>query len=223
MDMNWFRAAVSAAAVGLVVVCGPSVASAQSTSDEGHVYVSAGAGWQHRERAGETTTTYTDWKKGYALNFAAGYEKRNLAFEGEVSFLKNDTDIVAATVTGPQEGVGDVTMRFFMANVRYTFTDAPLRPYIGGGLGGYKSTLHGVSNVVAQSFGFEADGTSDGVTFAYQLRAGVSLQVSDRADVLVGYRYLRGSELLFEGTEFGDLRPNGAKVHSLEAALKFNF
>ena len=222
MRMNWFQASVSAAAVALVALSVPASAAAQST-DDGHLYVSAGAGWQHRGRAGETDTTYTDFKKGHALNFAAGFERRRLAFEGEVSFMKNDADRVAATVTGEQEGVGDVTMRFFMANVRYTFSDAPLRPYVGAGLGGYKSYLHGVSNVVAQSFGFEADGSNDGLTFAYQLRAGVSLRAGDRADVLVGYRYLRGSELLFEGTEFGDLRPDGAKVHSLEAALKFNF
>lgn len=222
MKTNWFKATVSAAAVALVAVSFPSAAAAQTT-DEGRIYVSAGAGWQHRERAGESPTTYTDLKKGHALNFAAGYEQRRFAFEGEVSFLNNDTDRVAATVTGEQEGVGDISLRFFMANVRYTFSDAPLRPYVGGGLGAYKSYLHGVSNVVAQSFGFEADGTSDGLTFAYQLRAGLSLRAGDRADVLVGYRYLRGSELLFEGTEFGDLRPNGAKIHSLEAALKFNF
>jgi hypothetical protein len=44
-----------------------------------------------------------------------------------------------------------------------------------------------------------------------------------RSGILIGYRYLHGNDLLFQGIAFGDLRPNGAKVNSLEVAFKIGF
>ena len=214
-------APVTAAPAALAAA--PAAAMQGGVGTEGGVYVTVGGGLTNRQRAAEAGSTYTDFESGYALNAAVGYEFDALAVEGEFSFFKNSAETVASPVTGPQEGVGDVTMRYVMANVRYSFLDTPLRPYVGGGIGFYKSYLNDLSNVVAESFGFLASGSNDGLTFAYQLRGGVQFDIAERAGVLVGYRYLRGSELLFEGTAFGDLRPDGAKVHSVEAAFKLGF
>ena len=187
-------------------------------------YVSVGAGFQHRLKAGESDTTYTLWKNGGVFNVAAGVQsKTGLAVEGEYSRFKNASRITASDVTGPAPGTGDVTLDFFFGNLRYTVPAGPVRVYVGGGLGGYKSTLHDLSNTIAQSFGFEANGKNDGIVFAYQARAGLNFHFSSHVGLDAGYRFTHGGDLLFKGTEFGDLTPNGAKMHVLEANLRFGF
>lgn len=226
MTAKLLRMAAACAAVFAVSMVLPQTAAAQApvaTGEDGGVYVAVGGGWQQRLRAGETATTYTDFKNGHAFNVAAGYEFQRLAVEGEVSFFGNDAEVVASDATGPQEGVGGVTMQFFMANTRYSFGEAAVRPYVGAGIGGYKSDLNDLSNVVAEMFGFVATGSNDGLTFAYQLRAGVQMHLVGRSDLLLGYRYVRGSELLFLNTAFGDLRPDGVRMHNIEATLKIGF
>ena len=42
-------------------------------------------------------------------------------------------------------------------------------------------------------------------------------------DLMAGYRYLHGNDLTFLGTAFGDLHPNGVKMHHAEANLKIGF
>jgi opacity protein-like surface antigen len=205
---------------GALIAATPSPAQAQDGSGP---YVTVGGGYQHRLRAAENAQTYTDFNDGFALNGAAGYEFGHLGIEGEYSYLRNTDKTTAAAVTGPQNGLGNVTLSFVMANFRYEIPAGRLRPYVGAGIGGYKSTLHGISNVVAKSFGLEANGTNDGVPFAFQVRAGLDFAISNRSGVLIGYRYLHGGDLLFLGTQFGDLRPDGVKVHSLEGAIKIGF
>jgi opacity protein-like surface antigen len=186
-------------------------------------YVRVDAGFQHRARASENPQTYTDWKNGYAFDVAGGYEAgSHIAVEGEFSTLNTKDKITAAAVTGPQTGVGDVSLRFFMGNVKYS-TPGPVRLYVSGGVGGYKSYLHGISNVVAKSFGFEATGSNDGVVFAWQARAGVDFAVAPKVGIIAGYRYLHGGDLLFKNTGFGDLTPNGVKINAVEGGVRVTF
>lgn len=188
-------------------------------------YVIVGGDVTHRERSAESSTTYTDWKVGWGFNAAGGYQtKTGLAVEGEYSLFNNASRVTASDVTGPAPGVGHVHLNMFFANGRYTVPiPGPVSVYFGGGLGGYKSTLYGLSNTIAQSFGFAANGTNDGVVFAYQLRAGATLKFGKHFGVLAGYRYVHGNDLLFKGTAFGDLTPNGAKLHCFDFNLKIGF
>src|SRR5439155_23033254 len=108
-----------------------------AVAQESGGYVSVGGGFQHRQKAGESADTYTLWKNGPAFNVAAGAgTKSGVAIEGEFSFFKNASKTTAATVTGPQPGVGDVTLKFFFANVRYTAGGSRAHLYLGGGVGG---------------------------------------------------------------------------------------
>jgi opacity protein-like surface antigen len=195
----------------------PAVASAQA-------YVFGGGAVQQRQLAGESATTYTEFDPGFAINAGGGYAFGVIGVEGEYSYLRNNNKIVASTATGPADGLGNIGLRFFMANVRISPAgDRAIKPYLSGGVGGYKSYLHDVSNVIANAFGFRANGVSDGITPAFQFRAGIGFRVGSRAEAMVGYRYLRGGELLFLGTAFGDLRPDGAKTHHLEGGIKIGF
>lgn len=219
-------------ALGLAVFVVLSlVPAAPARAQESGPYVTAGGGFANRQRSGEDAFTYIDFGNDYAVNVAGGYRyegenrARNMAVEGEFSYLRNTTQTVSSAVTGPQAGLGDVTLRVGMVNVRY---DLPIPAtafgaYVAGGIGGYKSYLNNVSNVVAQPFGFVANASSQGVTFAFQVRAGALFRLAPRADLLAGYRYLHGGDLTFLNTAFGDLRPTGARIHSFEAALRVRF
>jgi opacity protein-like surface antigen len=219
--VSGWKIAVSVMAVALVAL---GTAAPVGAQDSTGVYVIGSAAWQQREKAGESSTTYTTFDPGFAVNGAIGYQFGVVGIDGEFSYMKNKTKNVASTVTGEAEGMGEIALRSFMGNVRFSpAAGSPVRPYFGAGVGVYKSYLYDVTNVIANSFGFEANGTSDGMTFAYQFRAGVGFAVAEKSEVFVGYRYFKGSELLFIGTEFGDLRPDGAKTHSLEGGIKIGF
>jgi opacity protein-like surface antigen len=214
---------MSSKSVAYFVLLGAmTFAFAPAARAQGGGYVRVDGGFQHRAPASEDAQTYTDWDNGYAVDVAGGYEtKVKLSFEGEYSHLKNNDMTTASAVTGPAAGLGDVTLNFVMGNVRYAATVARhVNVYVGGGLGGYKSTLHSISNVIANSFGIDANGTNDGVVFAWQVRAGVEVPVASHVTVFGGYRYLHGGDLLFKGTAFGDLTPNGVKVNAVEGGVK---
>ena len=227
------RRANTVAAFGFaVVVVATLVPATPARAQSSGAYVTAGGGFANRQRSGEDAFTYIDFGNDFAVNVAGGYlyqdeEKRarNLSVEGEFSYLRNNTNTVSSVVTGPQAGLGNVALRVGMANVRYEIPipSATFGAYVAGGIGGYKSYLNNVSNVVAQPFGFVANSASQGVTFAFQLRAGAQFRLAPRADLLAGYRYLHGGDLTFLGTAFGDLRPSGARIHSFEAALRVRF
>ncbi len=214
--------AIRFSAITVMTLCVSAASFAQSTGSG--PYLTVGGGVQHRQRASDNPQTYTDWKRGYAFNVAGGVQLGAVGIEGEFSQLNNHDKTTAAPVTGPQPGMGDVTLRLFMANVTYSVKgNGPLGLFVSGGAGGYKSYIHDLSNVVAASFGLFANGTNDGLPFIYQLRGGATYDVSSRAALLLNYRYIHGNELLFKGTDFGDLRPNGTKNHVVEAAVRLGF
>src|SRR5262245_28881800 len=153
-------------AVGTAMFLAAVAAAAPALAQDGGGYVAVGGGFAHRQKAGENPQTYVLFKNGYAFNIAAGGQmKSGLAVEGEFSHFNNGARIVSSPATGPDTGVGSVSLNFFFGNLRYTVPTGPVRIYLGGGLGGYKSTLNDLSNTIAESFGFVANGTSDSITF----------------------------------------------------------
>jgi opacity protein-like surface antigen len=221
---RWSRAVI-VLPVFVALIAPGSPAEAQPADDTPGWYATLGGAYQKRLRSGESATTYTEFEPGYAVSAGFGYQfLGGLGLDGEVGFMRNNTDVVASDVTGPAAGVGHVTARSVMANVRYTvLTGGPIVPYVGFGIGGYRAQLHGLSNVIAADFGFFADGTSEGVTFAYQVRTGAEFPVHPNLALQAGYRFFRGSPLEFRGTMFGDLNPTGARTHSLELGARFRF
>lgn len=151
----------------------------------------------------------TDFNTGYMISGAVG--KRFGAFRGEaeLSFQRNgidghdsafigsspldNQDAGVLTTGSPQTGstVGEVLADgrghlrtiYVMANAVYDIDiDAPVTPYIGGGVGvGFVSAEYRPSGLPV------ADDNS--AQFAYQAMAGASYSVSPRADLFAGYRY----------------------------------
>jgi opacity protein-like surface antigen len=208
-----------------VVVSSPCSARAQEEAEEeGGWHVIVAGALQHRRRSADSDVTYFDFNQGFAAGGGVGYHFGPLGFDGEFTYLRNAADIVATPATGPLDGLGHVALAAYLGNLRFTFpARGRFSPYLAAGFGGLKSYQHHVSNSAALRAGLEADGANDGLVFAYQFRAGASVRVTERVELLVGYRYLRAGELLFMDTALGDLRPDGVKVHHLEGGVRMAF
>ncbi len=74
-----------------------------------------------------------------------------------------------------------------MANGIYSFDLGGFRPYAGLGLGLAKHTAE-IDTAI------DVGGTGEASVFAYQVLAGVGYPLSDRAEVLLGYRYFGTAE-----------------------------
>lgn len=193
-------------------------------------YIGVGGGTQSRERSAEETTAI-DFERGYGLNGVIGYRINNFRLEGEVSYFNNGNEAFVFLPDTSEPATGQIALRAFMFNVYY---DIPIRrsrfkPYIGAGLGTYKSDIQGFSSptlISATNFppnGVVLDVTSR-ETFAYQLRAGVGYLFNPRTEAFLGYRYFHGNRLEFQtGNPFGVLRPSGAHTHTIEAGFRYSF
>ncbi len=212
---TWGTVVLAALACALI----PSRASAQD--DETGWYLLATGSLQQRQRSSEGAATYADFNAGFGAGSAIGYFVGPLAFEGEFSFLRNAADVVAFPSFGTGEGTGSATVQAYMGNLRFSFAPrGPFTPYIAAGFGGLKSGLHSLSNALGAAAGLAADGSNNGIVVAYQFRVGAGVRLTPRAQLLVGYRYLHGGELLYVDTAFGDLRPDGVRTHHLEATVR---
>jgi opacity protein-like surface antigen len=226
MNMSSSRAWVGVLSLAVAGILGVgSGAQAQVAGEAAGWYATGTGAYQHRQLSGESDVTWTTFDRGFDVGAGLGYQFLNgVGVDGEVRYARNATNVVAAEATGPAEGLGRIPLRLAMVNLRYAIpTGHALVPYVGLGIGGYRSYLQGVSNAIAAAPGLQVDGPSDGLTFAFQARAGVEVPVHPNAGLLVGYRYFRGGDLLFRGTTFGDLTPTGAKTHGLEAGMRFRF
>lgn len=219
-----FGVAASVFLLGLTGAC-----SVWAQENQGF-YVSAFGGVQEREKSGESAQTYTKFDNGWHFSLAGGYRYDNFRVEGEYNGFENDNRTVASEPTGPLPGSGSVSGKSYMLNAYYDIPleNSPLRPYVGLGVGVYETKLRSLTNEglanVPPEFGgpFIFNGTSDR-PFAYQIKLGASYRVNPNLDLAFGYRYFRGDALLFEGTQIGDLTPSGAKLHVLEAGLRYSF
>lgn len=209
------RATVAAAIFAATVM--PVVNTPARADDTSGAYAVASGAIVWRARAGENSTTFIDFEPGDAFNVAFGYAIKRTGFEFEYSHVSNWTQTVAATATGPAPGLGNVSLDFKMVNLRYELSKAgPITPYVSVGAGEYESHLNFITNPIANSFGLVANGTSYGETLAYQARAGVGLKLAKNVQLLLGYRFLRGGNLVFKDTAFGLLTPNGATLNQIE-------
>lgn len=134
-------------------------------------------GWYVRGDVGGTFESEIDGSpnrdldEGLALSLGAGYQVNpNIRVEGELAHLKGD-------ISGPVGGDAKVLGGF--ANAYYDFNPGgQWKPFVGAGLG--------FAKVDVDSGAIDDDDTG----FAWQLKAGVAHDFSDRLTGEVAYRYV---------------------------------
>ena len=149
---------------------------------------------------------------GYGL--ALGPRGGRARLEANVSWRENDIDEVEFDGIGGA-GDGEVGALVGLVNAYYDLDfGLPLRPYLGGGIGGARVSI-------------DADGPLEiddkGWAFAWNLAAGLGYQLADGLELTGGYRYLR-----IEGTDFdvdggGELDVGNYASHEVLLGLRYSF
>jgi opacity protein-like surface antigen len=149
-----------------------------------------------------------------ALGTARGEHWR---FEAELS--RRDSELAAAPLLDPG---GEVQATALMANVFYDFGTGPIRPYAGLGLGVAIVELEATFTPPLQTTAVADDGTA----FAYQVMAGVAIEVSPNVTLDFGYQYFSTPGVETEGVQTPALvLPVDVDYsqHALMAGLRWNF
>jgi opacity protein-like surface antigen len=194
-------------------------------------YLSLSAGWQERQRVHEASDagTFLTFDDGFMVNGALGVRWKSLRLEFEFSTWNNDINTAGVggagngTSTAQSAALGNITLYSYMANVYYDFTlgSFPLKPYVGAGIGFYHSEINGLAPAFANG-GVLLNCMSD-YPFAYQFRAGVSYDVSERVELFGGYRYFHGDTLTFSAVPFGTFHPLGTENNGIEFGFRVKF
>lgn len=136
-----------------------------------------------------------DMKSGLVLNGAIGYNFGSARLEGAVGYQKHDF----------KDMDDDLSLLTVMANAYYDFdVDSSVRPYIMGGLGMARVDMSWTSD------------NED--VFAWQVGAGLGLNVADSTTLDLGYRYLKPNEFDTHGLGDGKLA-----CHNVMLGLRYQF
>ena len=146
-------------------------------------------------------------KNGFGILAAGGYTlPSGLQVELELGYRGYDFE--KTTRVAPE---GDFSTVSLMANGIYGFDLKGFRPYAGLGLG---LATHEAEIDTAAGVG----GKGEASVFAYQVLAGIGYSVSDRAEVLLGYRYFGSAE-----GDFGAGVSMSSANHNFEVGLRYRF
>ena len=165
--------------------------------------------------ANETASFDFPMQTGFGFLVAAGRSLTSgLRVEIELGYRQYDFD------AGPTNSIeGQFSTLSLMANGIYSFDLQGFRPYAGIGIGLARNSaeIEPVTFIIdSESASVEGTGESD--VFAYQGLAGIGYALSDRTEVLLGYRYF--------GTGEGD-HGAGAKLssahHNFEIGFRYSF
>ncbi|MDX1431755.1 MAG: outer membrane beta-barrel protein [Gammaproteobacteria bacterium] len=113
---------------------------------------------------------------------------------------------------------GNVQTIAFMANGYYDFsTGSKWRPYIGGGIG---VASVAVNDLEAQGILIADD---DDTVFAYQLKAGVAYQFTERWEGTLGYRYFGSDDGDFVDSSGAAFTSDGLELHVVEIGARYRW
>lgn len=152
---------------------------------------------------------------------ALGWRFGAFRLEADASWRKNDIDSARTEGGIEVDGSGDVSTLVGMVNL-FVEPDLglPVRPYIGGGVGGAWIKLDASEGDL-----FEID--DDVGAFAWNLAAGLAFDVTESLALTATYRYLR-----LEGTDFsadlagvdvGDVDVDDIESHEVLLGLRYTF
>ncbi len=210
----------------------PAAVPPESETDRRGFYLSASGMWQSRLRASEVNVanTFLNFDSGYALSAAAGYRLGDIRLEGEFTYFNNAIQQASATIPfelglAPAAAQGDVGLYAFMANIYYDIpTNSRFRPYAGAGLGFYTSRINNLTATFFPVAMLNPVNQTSETSFAFQIKAGVSYEISPKSEAFVGYRYFDGSTLNFNDPgNLGQFSPNGARIHAAEIGFRYFF
>lgn len=206
------------AAVAVMTLIGPSVASAQSF----YAAVRGGPGATPDTRSGivggeDVQEFSTGFTGGAALGHSFPF---GLRVEGEFGYIYSPTKS-----DGGVSISGSTKSYLAMANVYYDLKLPMLgrfKPYIGGGIGGARvNDDHQVFGDAIIKGKFDVDEWR--TALAYQARAGVGYDVTQWLDLSLGYRYVHidGGERSVTGTP--PINLGRIENHSIELGAAFKF
>jgi opacity protein-like surface antigen len=195
------------------------------------IYLGGNAGGEVRQRAAESSTTWADWEPGEMGGLQLGYKICPLfRVEVEGAAFHNHASVLSPTPTTltSESAYGAAFLRAVMFNgyFDYPIKNTKLSLYAGGGAGMLKSYLDGLSNPSFQAAGVEFSGPSDGETFAWQARGGLTYHFSRNWEAYSGFRFFDGQTLNFYlPTPFGQFHaaPKETAIYGAEVGFRFTF
>ena len=147
---------------------------------------------------------------------AVGLEAGLIRSELELSFRDSDVDNFRVSGGGPQAGSGSFDTVSLMTNL---YLDVPLpltgfSVWAGGGAGvvQFDGEVQSVSSLD------DADFDDAGYGFAWQVRAGVSYDLTRNLTVNAGYRYWRAGEV-----DFSNVTLDETELHTVDLGLRLTF
>ena len=149
-----------------------------------------------------------EFKPGFAVGIAGGYNFGMFRVEGEIGYQKNDMDTGSVcsggTCVSGNISSSDITALSFLVNGYFDFVNSsPFTPYITGGIGmanlDYKITNWSDSDTV----------------FAYQVGAGVAFTINKHFTIDLKYRYF--------ATEDPETTISTFASHNVYLGFRYNF
>jgi outer membrane protein OmpA-like peptidoglycan-associated protein/outer membrane protein W len=233
-----------------VAALGLMTATAASADPNGW-YGAVDAGFHSMEDGinAESSTTGANWNwevnDGWAAFARLGYRfDANWRLELEGGYRSGDIGTVRA-ISGTQglcnltpatggcfSPEGDITSTTLMANLIYDFgaADAPLRPFVGLGVGVNRVNADAIGNLRANRTAAMAVDDSS-TEFAAQAIAGLAWAISERTSLDLTYRYLTGDAAWASttagtgvgATAFGAWEGDYDQSHTVSLGLRYSF
>jgi opacity protein-like surface antigen len=154
-----------------------------------------------------------DYDLGILLGGSVGANlDNNFRVEGEVAYRGSTTDDRRYFLPGAELSVGALSL---MGNGFFDLDlNSPISPYIGIGAG--FAFIRGTAENI-----FGSDDDDSDVVFAYQLMAGVSYELSPRADLFAGYRFFNTTD--YDVSTFGTNFESNFLSHEFMVGARFSF
>jgi opacity protein-like surface antigen len=151
-----------------------------------------------------------DTAVGYGVVGAFGW-LTNTNWRGEIEFGHRGLSLNSI---GPSVAVGTLTMTTAFVNVARDFRgDSFITPYVGLGVGG---AFHKIETESIGGAPPAWGSDQDNFALVYQAFTGLNLEVGEDIDIIVGYRFLRTTEMDFNAFELEPMN-----IHHFEMGLKF--
>lgn len=159
-----------------------------------------------------------DLDRGLFAAGAIGRDNGRFRVEGEVFYTTSDLEEVVLEEGGDEYDLGEikVSQAAVMLNVLLDLgSGGRVTPYIGAGVG------YGATRVEAPDLDEDEVGTG----LAWQVKAGLSIAMSERATFDIGYRYLTGAEFEagYEEPGFGYEITAEPTSHIVTAGIRLAF
>lgn len=189
---------------------------AEPTAPKPGPYVSAYLGGTLKPDSDITGPDFTgkiEYKPGFAVTGAGGYNFGMVRIEGELGYQRNDMDkfVCKSGDCGSGSMKGNIYAVSGMANVYLDFVNSsPFTPYIGGGIG---------AAFISADFD-ETSGSNlreDNTVFAYQGTAGLAYAINPHMSLDLKYRYFGTTDV-----NLGDVKASFAS-HNVFFGFRYNF